>query len=111
MLLDQKLMTFPDFDTEFRKALLELFDTHETETGELRTSHCWIHTPAGWIRFHHEPRRPLYVPDETKLPHDQLGSYRLTLFYRTSADQDGKSCVDQCGTLMIAETSDLFGVD
>ena len=77
--LNQKLMTFRDFDdTEFHKVLLELFETPETETGELRTSDCWIHTPAAWIRFHHVPRRALYVPDETELPHDQLGSYRLT---------------------------------
>ena len=94
--VNQKLMTFCDFDdTEFHKVLLELFDTPETETGELRTSDCWIHTPAAWIRFHHVPRRTLYVPDETDLPHDQLGSYRLTLFYKTSTDQDGKSFVDQ----------------
>ena len=36
--LNQKLMTFRDFDTEFHKALLELFEAPETETGELRTS-------------------------------------------------------------------------
>ena len=95
--LNQKLMTFRDFDdTEFHKVLLQLFKTPETETGELRTSDCWIHT--AWIRFHHEPRRTLYVPDETELPHDQLGSYRLTLFYKTSTDQDGKSFVDQWNT-------------
>ena len=97
--VNQKLMTFCDFDdTEFHKVLLELFDTPETETGELRTQDCWIHTPAAWIRFHHVPRRTLYVPDETDLPHDQLGSYRLTLFYKTSTDQDGKSFVDQWNT-------------
>ena len=82
-------------DAEFHKVLLELLDTPETETGELRTSDCWIHSPAAWIRFHHEPRRTLYVPDETELPHDHLGSYRLTLFYKTSTDQDRKSSVDQ----------------
>ncbi len=76
-------MTFRDFDdTEFHKVSLELFETPERETGELRTSDCWIHTPAAWVRFHHEPRRTLHVPDETELPHDQLGSYRLTLFYK-----------------------------
>ena len=33
------MMTFRDFDdTEFHKVLMELFDTPETETGELRTS-------------------------------------------------------------------------
>ena len=97
--LNQKLMTFRDFDdTEFHKALLELFETPETETGELRTSDSWIHTPAAWIRFHHVPRRTLYVPDETEVPHDLLGSYRLTLFYKTSTDQDGKSFVDQWNT-------------
>ena len=94
--LNQKLMTFRDFDdTEFHKALLELFETPETETGELRTSDCWIHTPAAWIRFHHVPRRTLYVPDEAEVPHGLLGSYRLTLFHKTSTDQDGKSFVDQ----------------
>ena len=77
---------------------MELFDTPETETGELRTSDCWIHTPAAWIRFHHVPRRTLYVPDETEVSHDRLGSYRLTLFYKTSTDQDGKSFVDQWRT-------------
>ena len=97
--LNQKLMTFRDFDdTEFHKALLELFETPETETGELRTSDCWIHTPAAWIRFHHVPRRTLYVPDETEVPHDLLGSYRLTLFYKTSTDQDGESFIDQWNT-------------
>ena len=49
--LNQKMMTFRDLnDTEFHKVLLELFNTPETETGELRTSDCWIHTPAAWIR-------------------------------------------------------------
>ena len=97
--LNQKMMTFRDFDdTEFHKALLELFETPETETGELRTSDCWIHTPAAWIRFHHVPRRTLYVPDETEVPHDLLGAYRLTLFYKTGTDQDGKSFVDQWNT-------------
>ena len=97
--LNQKMMTFRDFDdTEFHKVLMELFDTPETETGELRTSDCWIHTPAAWIRFHHVPRRTLYVPDETEVPHDRLGSYRLTLFYKTSTDQDEKSFVDQWRT-------------
>ena len=67
--LNQKMMTFRDFDdTEFHKVLMELFNTPETETGELRTSDCWIHTPAAWIRFHHVPRRTLYVPDETEVP-------------------------------------------
>ena len=93
------MMTFRDFDdTEFHKVLMELFNTPETETGELRTSDCWIHTPAAWIRFHHVPRRTLYVPDETEVPHDRLGSYRLTLFYKTSTDQDEKSFVDQWRT-------------
>ena len=97
--LNQKMMTFRDFDdTEFHKVLMELFNTPETETGELRTSDCWIHTPAAWIRFHHVPRRTLYVPDETEVPHDRLGSYRLTLFYKTSTDQDEKSFVDQWRT-------------
>ena len=97
--LNQKMMTFRDFDdTEFHKVLMELFNTPETETGELRTSDCWIHTPAAWIRFHHVPRRTLYVPDETEVPHDRLGSYRLTLFYKTSSDQDKKSFVDQWRT-------------
>ena len=97
--LNQKMMTFRDFDdTEFHKVLMELFNTPETETGELRTSDCWIHTPAAWIRFHHVPRRTLYVPDETEVPHDLLGSYRLTLFYKTSTDQDEKSFVDQWRT-------------
>ena len=73
-----------------------LCDTPETETGELRTSDCWVHTPAAWVGFHHVPRRTLYVPDETEVPHDELGSYRLTLsFYKSSTDQDGKSFVDQ----------------
>ena len=80
-------MTFRDFDdTEFHRALLTLFETPETETGELRTQDCWIHTPAAWIRFHHVLRRTLYVPDETEVPHAFLGSYRLTLFYKTSTD-------------------------
>ena len=93
--LNQKLMTFRNLDdTEFHKVLLELFETPETETGELRTSDCWIHTPAAWIRFHHVPRRTLYVP-EIEVPHDCLGSHRLTLFYETSTDQDGKSYEDQ----------------
>ena len=35
---------------------------------------------------------------ETEVPHDLLGSYRLTLFYKTSTDQDGKSFVDQWST-------------
>ena len=86
--LNQKLMTFRNLDdTEFHKVLLELFETPETETGELRTSDCWIHTPAAWIRFHHVPRRTLYVPEETDVPHDCLGSHRLTLFYETSTGQ------------------------
>ena len=94
--LNQKLMTFRNLgDTEFHKLLLELFETPETETGELRTSDCWIHTPAAWIRFHHTPRRTLYVPEEIEVPHDCLGSHRLTLFYETSTDQDGKSYEDQ----------------
>ena len=94
--LNQKLMTFRNFDdTEFHKVLLELFETPETETGELRTSDCWIHIPAAWIRSHHVPRRTLYVPEETEVPHDGLGSHRLTLFYETSTDQDGKSYEDQ----------------
>ena len=94
--LNQKLMTFRNLDdTEFHKVLLELFETPETETGELRTSDCWIHTPAAWIRFHHVPRRTLYVPEEIEVPHDCLGSHRLTLFYETSTDQDGKSYEDQ----------------
>ena len=97
--LNQTMMTCRDFDdTEFHKVLMELFNIPETETGELRTSDCWIHAPAAWIRFHHVPRRALYVPDKTEVPHDRLGSYRLTLFYRTSADQDGKSFVDQWNT-------------
>ena len=55
--LNQKMMTFRDFDdTEFHKVLMELFNTPETETGELRTSDCLIHTPAAWIRFHHVPK-------------------------------------------------------
>ena len=94
--LNQKLMTFRNLDdTEFHKVLLELFETPETETGELRTSDCWIHTPAAWIRFHHVPRRTLYVPEEIEVPHNCLGSHRLTLFYETSTDQDGKSYEDQ----------------
>ena len=96
--LNQKLMTFRDFDdSEFHKVFLELFETPETETGELRTSDCWIHTPAAWIRFHHVPRRTLYFPEETEseVPHDCLGPHRLTLFYETSTDQDGKSYEDQ----------------
>jgi len=92
-------MTFRDFDdTGFHKALLELFETPERETGELRTSDSWVHTPAAWIRFHHVPRRTLYVPDETEVPHDLLGSNRLTLSYKTNTDQDGKSCADQWST-------------
>ena len=106
--LNQKLMTFRNFDdTEFYKVLLELFETPETETGELRTSDCWIHTPAAWIRFHHVPRRTLYVPEETEVPHDCLGSHRLTLFYETSTDQDGKSYEDQWNIDML----DSFGLD
>ena len=94
--LNQKLMTFRNFDdTELHKVLLELFETPETETGELRTSDCWIHTPAAWIRFHHVPRRTLYVPEEIEVPHNCLGSHRLTLFYETGTDQDGKSYEDQ----------------
>ena len=109
--LNQKLMTFRNFDdTEFHKVLLELFETPETETGELRTSDCWIHTPAAWIRFHHVPRRTMYVPEETEVPHDCLGSHRLTVFYETSADQDGKSYEDQWNMLTI-EMLDSFGLD
>eukprot|EP00434_Breviolum_minutum_P039748 symbB.v1.2.035312.t1/scaffold4706.1/size36105/1 len=45
--LNQKMMTFRDVDdTEFHKVLMELFNTPETETGELRTSDCWIHMRA-----------------------------------------------------------------
>ena len=66
--LNQKLMAFRDFDdSEFHKVLLELFDTPETETGELRTSDWRIHTPAARIRFHHVPRRTLYVSEEKRL--------------------------------------------
>ena len=98
-MLNQKLMTFRDFDdSETHKVLLELFDMSETETGELRKSDCRIHTPAAWIRFYHVPRRTPYVPDETELPHGQLGSRRLTLFYTTSTDQDGKPRVDRWNT-------------
>ena len=75
--------------------LLELFEMPDTETGEFRTSDRWIYTPAAWIRFHHVPRRTLYVPEEIDAPHDCLGSHRLTLFFKTSTDQDGKSCEDQ----------------
>ncbi len=89
-------MTFRDFDdSEFHRVLLELIETPERETGELRTSDCWIHIPAAWIRFHHVPIRTPYVPEETEVSHDLLGSHRLTLFCKTSTDQDRKSCVDQ----------------
>ena len=95
-MVNQKLMTFRDFDdTDFHKVLLELFEMPDTETGEFRTSDRWIYTPAAWIRFHHVPRRTLYVPEEIDAPHDCLGSHRLTLFYKTSTDQDGESCEDQ----------------
>ena len=87
--LNQKLMTFRDFDdTEFHKVLLELFETPET-------SDCWIHTATAWICFHHVPRRTLYVPEETEVPHDCLGSHRCALFFKNSADQERKSCEDQ----------------
>ena len=94
--LNQKLMAFRDFDdTKLHKVLLEPFETPETEAGELRTSDCWIQPPAAWVRFHHVPRRTLYVPEETQVPQDCLGSHRLTLFCETSTDQDGKSYEDQ----------------
>ena len=43
-------------------------------------------------------KKTLYVPDETEVPHDHLGSYRLTLFYKTSTDQHGKLFIDQWST-------------
>ena len=66
--LNQKMMTFHGFDdTEFHKVLMELFNIPETETGEMRSSDFWIHTPAAWIQFHHVPRRTLYVSDGTEV--------------------------------------------
>ena len=72
---ESKVDGFPDFDTEFHKALLELFDTHETETGELRTSHCWIHTPAGWIRF--IMNQEDHCMSQTKLNFHMINSDRI----------------------------------
>ena len=39
--------------------------------------------------------RTLYVPEEIEVPHNCPGSHRLTLFYETGTDQDGKSYEDQ----------------
>ena len=89
---------------------MELFNTPETETGELRISDCWVHTPAAWIPFHHVPRRTVYVPDETGVPHDQLGSYPLICSTKLGLTKT-ESYLWINGTLTKVEMLDSSGLD